>query len=261
MTDAPTTGHCHNENYMKTTHPFVAPVLGSTQSKVNMEAYEQAIDQYNEGNYLGAFYQLLDHLNPEFRTKYGNADGGVPYPARFHPGEHPHRGRQAAYQRRFPGTPRKGTRGHAAPGRRPEHQPADAGAFPQGRRQTDDGIRLPAVAKPSAQTVLHTAQHLPRRRPLRRRVLHEVRRPAQLRTAGDALSGRGGGAHPRSRPADMPRDARRGEGIRDGTQVRLFVERDRHRALQDRLFRAPAGAVAQRPRQGGRRHGQGASRG
>ena len=63
MTDAPTTGHCHNENYMKTTHPFVAPVLGSTQSKVNMEAYEQAIDQYNEGNYLGAFYQLLDHLN------------------------------------------------------------------------------------------------------------------------------------------------------------------------------------------------------
>lgn len=50
MTDAPTTGHCHNENYMKTTHPFVAPVLGSTQSKVNMEAYEQAIDQYNEGN-------------------------------------------------------------------------------------------------------------------------------------------------------------------------------------------------------------------
>lgn len=75
MTDAPTTGHCHNENYMKTTHPFVAPVLGSTQSKVNMEAYEQAIDQYNEGNYLGAFYQLLDHLNPEFRTKYGNANG------------------------------------------------------------------------------------------------------------------------------------------------------------------------------------------
>ena len=52
---------------MKTTHPFVAPVLGSTQSKVNMEAYEQAIDQYNEGNYLGAFYQLLDHLNPEDR--------------------------------------------------------------------------------------------------------------------------------------------------------------------------------------------------
>ena len=29
----------------------------------------------------------------------------------------------------------------------------------------------------------------------------------------------------------------------DGTQIRLFVERDRHRALQDRLLRAPAGAV------------------
>lgn len=190
---------------MKTTHPFVAPVLGSTQSKVNMEAYEQAIDQYNEGNYLGAFYRLLDHLNPEFRTKYGNADRhGVPYPARFHPGEHPHRGRQAAYQRRFPGTPRKG---NAWPCWR---QVADLNInrlcwrVSARRRQTDDGIRLPAVAKPSAQTVLHTAQHLPRRRPLRRRVLHEVRRPAQLRTAGDALPGRGGGTHPRSRPADMP---------------------------------------------------------
>lgn len=75
MIDAPTTGHCHNTNDMKTTHPFVTPVLDSTQSKVNTEAYEQAIDLYNEGNYLEAFYQLLDHLNPEFRTKYGNADG------------------------------------------------------------------------------------------------------------------------------------------------------------------------------------------
>lgn len=75
MIDAPTTGHCHNTNDMKTTHPFVTPVLDSTQSKVNTEAYEQAIDLYNEGNYLEAFYQLLDHLNPEFRTKFGNADG------------------------------------------------------------------------------------------------------------------------------------------------------------------------------------------
>lgn len=178
MTDAPTTGHCHNENYMKTTHPFVAPVLGSTQSKVNMEAYEQAIDQYNEGNYLGAFYQLLDHLNPEFRTKYGNADG-----TEFHI---PHGSilvniriadDRLYISADFLVLPEKGRVAMLRQGRRPEHQPADAGAFPQGRRQTDDGIRLPAVAKPSAQTVLHTAQHLPRRRPLRRRVLHKVQAP------------------------------------------------------------------------------------
>ena len=40
-----------------------------------MEAYEQAIDRYNEGSHLEAFHLLLDHLNPEFRTKYGNAGG------------------------------------------------------------------------------------------------------------------------------------------------------------------------------------------
>ena len=33
---------------MKTTHPFVAPVLGSTQSKVNMEAYEQRKKDFAE---------------------------------------------------------------------------------------------------------------------------------------------------------------------------------------------------------------------
>lgn len=61
--------------YMKTTHAFITPVLDSTQSKVNMEAYEQAVDRYSEGQHLEAFHLLLDHLNAEFRTKYGNAEG------------------------------------------------------------------------------------------------------------------------------------------------------------------------------------------
>lgn len=60
---------------MKQTLSFTAPVLDSTQSKVNPEAYDQSIDCYNEGRYLESFYRLLDHLNPEFRTKYGNDDG------------------------------------------------------------------------------------------------------------------------------------------------------------------------------------------
>ena len=41
---------------MKTTHSFVAPVLNSTQSKVNTEAYEQAIDNYNEGKHLSLIH-------------------------------------------------------------------------------------------------------------------------------------------------------------------------------------------------------------
>lgn len=60
---------------MKITPAYVAPVLDSTQSRVDLELYEQSIDRYNEGEYLEAFHLLLDHFNPEFRAKYGNADG------------------------------------------------------------------------------------------------------------------------------------------------------------------------------------------
>ena len=60
---------------MKQTPIFVAPVLGSTQSKVNTELLEQSVERYGEGKHLEAFHLLLDHLNPEFRAKYGNADG------------------------------------------------------------------------------------------------------------------------------------------------------------------------------------------
>ena len=60
---------------MKQTPIFVAPVLDSTQSKVSTELFEQSVERYNEGKHLEAFHLLLDHLNPEFRAKYGNADG------------------------------------------------------------------------------------------------------------------------------------------------------------------------------------------
>lgn len=60
---------------MKITPAYTAPILSSTQSKVNVETYEQSVDRYNEGKHLEALHLLLDHLNPEFRTKYGNADG------------------------------------------------------------------------------------------------------------------------------------------------------------------------------------------
>lgn len=60
---------------MKRTLPFIAPVKDSTQSAMQRDLYEKSIDLYGEDQYVEAFHTLLDHLNPEFRTKYGNADG------------------------------------------------------------------------------------------------------------------------------------------------------------------------------------------
>ena len=60
---------------MKQTPAFIPPVLDSTQSKVNMELYDRSIDCYNEGKYRESFYLLLDHLDPDFRVKYGNPEG------------------------------------------------------------------------------------------------------------------------------------------------------------------------------------------
>lgn len=60
---------------MKRTLPFIAPVKDSTQSAMQRDLYEKSIDLYGEDKYVEAFHTLLDHLNPEFRTKYGNAEG------------------------------------------------------------------------------------------------------------------------------------------------------------------------------------------
>lgn len=60
---------------MKQTLTFVPPVVDSTQSSIRMEAFEQSVDFYNQGEYMQAFHSLLDYLNADFRTKYGNTDG------------------------------------------------------------------------------------------------------------------------------------------------------------------------------------------
>ena len=60
---------------MKIAPAYTVPVLRSTESTTRMETYEQSIERYNEGRHLEAFHLLLDHLNPEFRTRYGNDDG------------------------------------------------------------------------------------------------------------------------------------------------------------------------------------------
>lgn len=60
---------------MKQTPIFIPPVTDSTQSSVCMEAYEKSVDLYGQGAYLEAFHSLLDYLNADFRSKYGNAEG------------------------------------------------------------------------------------------------------------------------------------------------------------------------------------------
>ena len=60
---------------MKQTLTFIPPVVDSTQSSIHTEAYEKSVDLYNQGEYLQAFHSLLDYLNADFRTKYGNTDG------------------------------------------------------------------------------------------------------------------------------------------------------------------------------------------
>lgn len=60
---------------MKQTPVFIAPVLGSMQSTVDTELYERSIERYDAGEHLEALHLLIDHLNPEFRTRYGNPEG------------------------------------------------------------------------------------------------------------------------------------------------------------------------------------------
>lgn len=60
---------------MKRTLPFIAPVKESTQSAIQRDLYEKSLDLYGEDRYIESLHALIDHLNPEFRTKYGNADG------------------------------------------------------------------------------------------------------------------------------------------------------------------------------------------
>lgn len=60
---------------MKKTLIFIPPVVDSARSSINVEAYEKSVDLYNQGAYLPAFHSLLDYLNADFRSKYGNTDG------------------------------------------------------------------------------------------------------------------------------------------------------------------------------------------
>ena len=60
---------------MKQTLSFHSPIIASTQSKVAVEAFEKSTDAFEKGERLQSFYLLLDYIDPELRSKFGNAEG------------------------------------------------------------------------------------------------------------------------------------------------------------------------------------------
>lgn len=60
---------------MKQTLTFVPSTIASTQSKMNIDAWDASLDAFDNKEYLKSFHALLDYINPEFRSKYGDADG------------------------------------------------------------------------------------------------------------------------------------------------------------------------------------------
>lgn len=60
---------------MKQTLTFHPSTLASTESKLDVEAFDASVEAFENHEYLKSFYALLDYLNKEFRTKYGNVQG------------------------------------------------------------------------------------------------------------------------------------------------------------------------------------------
>ena len=60
---------------MKKNLTFNPPIITSTESKMNVDSFDTSVDAFDNKEYLNSFYALLDYINPEFRTKYGNAEG------------------------------------------------------------------------------------------------------------------------------------------------------------------------------------------
>lgn len=60
---------------MKQTLTFNVSTIGSTASKINVDAWDDSLDAYDNKEYQKSFYKLLDYINPELRSKYGNAEG------------------------------------------------------------------------------------------------------------------------------------------------------------------------------------------
>lgn len=60
---------------MKQTLTFTPSTIASTESKLNVEAFDVSVEAFENQEYLKSFYALLDYINGDFRTKYGNVQG------------------------------------------------------------------------------------------------------------------------------------------------------------------------------------------
>ncbi|WP_294140526.1 hypothetical protein [uncultured Sanguibacteroides sp.] len=60
---------------MKQTLTFNLSTIASTESKLNVDSFDTSVEAFENKEYLRSFYALLDYINAEFRTKYGNVQG------------------------------------------------------------------------------------------------------------------------------------------------------------------------------------------
>ena len=62
---------------MKQTLTFNLSTIASTESKLNVDSFDASVEAFESKEYLRSFYALLDYINAEFRTKYGNVQGPI----------------------------------------------------------------------------------------------------------------------------------------------------------------------------------------
>ena len=60
---------------MKHTLPYYEPIIKSTQSKADNDIVDECVELYEAGKTRESLLRLIDFFNPEFRQKYGNAEG------------------------------------------------------------------------------------------------------------------------------------------------------------------------------------------
>jgi hypothetical protein len=54
---------------------FFPSTIASTASKMDDGAFDKSIESFKEKKYLDSFYALLDYIDSNLRSKYGNSDG------------------------------------------------------------------------------------------------------------------------------------------------------------------------------------------
>lgn len=60
---------------MKQILTFTPSTIASTATKINVEAFDASVEAFEKKEYLQSLYSLLDYVDGEFRTKYGNKQG------------------------------------------------------------------------------------------------------------------------------------------------------------------------------------------